>query len=244
MKNKEKTVTIMGIPFLNTTKHEFLHEYLLPRIAEQNNTFVVTANPEIVMNAREDTVYQDVIQTADYVIPDGTGILMAAKYKKEPLQERIPGYELVLGLLEQAEENDFSCYFLGAADEVNTKAVEEVKKRYPNIKIAGRHHGFFDLDDPGVAEKVQQAKPDLVFVALGLPKQEKWIAKYRHQFSKGLFIGVGGSFDMLAGETKRAPKFMIALNLEWLHRLIKQPTRFKRILKVFEFMGRIILKKG
>lgn len=233
----------MDIPFLNTTKQEFLHEYLLPRITRQDNTFVVTANPEIVMYAREHRAYCDVVQTADYVIPDGTGVLMAAKYKKEPLRERLPGYELVLELLEQAEVNGYSCYFLGASEAINAKAVQEIKKRHPNLNIAGRHHGFFDLDDPGIVEIVQQAKPDLVFVALGLPKQEEWIAKYRNQFSKGLFIGIGGSFDMIAGETKRAPKLMISLNLEWLHRLIKQPTRFKRILKVFEFMGRIIFKK-
>ncbi|MGY0691318.1 WecB/TagA/CpsF family glycosyltransferase [Virgibacillus sp. FSP13] len=237
------TVTIMDIPFLNTTKSDFLNHYLLPGLADKHNSFVVTANPEIVMRAREDAAYKKAIQSADYVIPDGSGILMAAKYKKEPLQERVTGYDLMLDLLERAEEMGYSCFFLGAKEAVNEKVVDSVKKQYPGLKIAGHHHGFFDIDDPEIVEKVERTNPDLIFVALGLPRQELWIAKHRHQFSKGLFIGIGGSFDVIAGEVPRAPQVWINLNLEWLYRLIKQPTRFKRILKVFEFMGRVILKK-
>src|SRR5699024_4546098 len=138
----ENTVTIMDIPFLNTTKQEFLCDHLIPGIDRHDNTFVVTANPEIVMYARENARYKQVIQSADYVIPDGTGILMAAKYKKEPLQERIPGFELVLSLLEQAETNGFSCYLLGAPEAVNAKAVKEVQKKHADKKITGRHHGY------------------------------------------------------------------------------------------------------
>ncbi|WP_188454976.1 WecB/TagA/CpsF family glycosyltransferase [Virgibacillus oceani] len=243
MAETNDTVTIMDIPFMNLTKKDFLYYHLFPRLNRQQKCFVVTANPEIVMRAREDKSYKEAIQSADYVVPDGAGILKAAKYKKTPLQERIPGYDLMLDLLKFADVQGLSCYFLGGKDYVNEKVILEVEKQFPGVKIAGHHHGYSDMDDAKIVEDVQKAEPDLVFVALGLPRQENWIAKHYHRFSKGLFIGIGGSFDVLAGEMKRAPQAWINLNLEWLYRLLKQPFRFKRILKVFEFMARVILKK-
>lgn len=243
MANSNKTVPIMDINFLNATRADFLNEHLFPRLNKQQKTFVVTANPEIVVKAREDTAYKQIIQSADYVVPDGAGILMAAKYMKQPLKERITGIELILDLLAHAQQNGLSCYFLGAKESVNEKVVTEMEKKFPDLKIAGHYHGFFDIEDPSIAEKVMQSEADIVLVALGLPRQEEWITQHMGNFSKGLFIGVGGSFDVLAGEVKRAPEGWIKLNLEWLYRLLKQPFRFKRILKVFEFMIRVILKK-
>lgn len=243
MTYSNKTVAIMDINFLNTTKKDFLNYHLFSRLNRQEKTFVVTANPEIVMKTREDPKYKQIVQSADYVVPDGAGILMAAKYMKQPLQERIPGYDLMMDLMDFADKQGLSCYFLGAKEYINEKAVLEVEKRFPNLKIAGHHHGYFDIDDPVIVEKVVKSKPDIVFVALGLPRQEEWIAAHKSKFSKGLFMGIGGSFDVLAGEVKRAPQKWIDLNLEWLYRLIKQPFRFKRIIKVFEFLIKIVLKK-
>ncbi|MFD1037161.1 WecB/TagA/CpsF family glycosyltransferase [Virgibacillus byunsanensis] len=239
----KNTVTIMDITFLNVTKKDFLYDELFPRLNRQQKSFVVTANPEIVMKAREDHGYKQAVQSADYIVPDGAGILLAAKYKKEPLQERIPGYELMLDLLKHANDEGLRCYFLGAKDNVINKTIVEVEQQYPNITIAGSHHGFFDIHDSSIAENIKAQNPDIVFVALGLPRQEEWIAKHSNKFPKGLFMGVGGSFDVIAGEVQRAPEKWIKLNLEWLYRLLKQPLRFKRILKVFEFMLRIIVKK-
>ncbi|WP_188634444.1 WecB/TagA/CpsF family glycosyltransferase, partial [Lentibacillus kapialis] len=175
---------------------------------------------------------------------DGVGILMAAKSMNLPLQERIAGYDLMLDLLTYANDHQLSCYFLGAKEAVNAQAVAEVAKRFPDLLIAGRHHGYFDIDDDNIAEEIERSGADLVFVALGLPRQELWIANHINQFSKGMFMGVGGSFDGLAGTVQRAPQMWINLNLEWLYRLIKQPSRFKRILKVFEFIIRIKLRKS
>jgi len=237
------TVTIMDIAFLNTTKDAFMEHYLFPALYREEKRFVVTANPEIVMKAREDNAYKQMIQSADYVVPDGVGILIAAKYKKHPLKERIAGYDLLIDLLAHAAAQDLRCFFLGATDAINEKAVQEAERKFPGLNVVGRHHGFFDVDDPAIAEKVRQTSPDLIFVALGMPKQEEWIVKYKDTFAKGLFMGVGGSLDGLAGEVKRAPDIWIKLNLEWMYRLLKQPFRWKRILKVFEFMARIIFKK-
>src|SRR5699024_921800 len=210
----------------------------------EQKCFIVTANPEIVMKTREDAAYKKSVKKADYVIPDGTGIIMAAKYMNQPLQERIPGYELMIDLLQYANDHGLSCFFLGASETVNEKTVEKVEKQFPQVQIAGRHHGFFDIDDAKVAGEIESSGADLVFVALGLPRQELWITRYIDKFSKGVFMGVGGSFDTLTGTVKRAPQAWINLNLEWLYRFLKQPFRFKRILKVFEFMIRIIFRKS
>ncbi|WP_026907562.1 WecB/TagA/CpsF family glycosyltransferase [Paucisalibacillus globulus] len=237
-------VTIMDIDFVNTTKKGFVNDYVLPRLDMEKKCFIVTANPEIVMRAREDQEYKQVIQSADYVIPDGIGIIKASNRLKQPLKERITGFDVVLDLLAYANEKELSCYFLGAKEDVNKKAVEEVTKQFPNLRIAGRHHGFFDLKDESIIEEVVKSEADIVLVALGLPRQELWIHNTINRFEKGVFLGVGGTLDVLAGEVPRAPKMWIKLNLEWLYRVLKQPTRVKRLMKNFEFMFRIILKRS
>ncbi len=243
MKHFESTVTIMDIPFINTTRDEFVTHHLIPHLNRQQKCFVVTANPEIVMKARENDSYRQIIQAANYIVPDGVGILKAAQYQRQPLQERVTGYELTLDLLNYANEQGLSCYFLGAKEEINYKAVSEVKKTYPNITIAGHHHGYIDIEDETFAQSIKESQPDMIFVALGSPKQEQWIVKHKDKFDKGLFMGIGGVFDVLAGEVKRAPQMWVDLNLEWLYRLLKQPFRFKRILTVLEFMLRIYSRR-
>lgn len=236
-------IEIMGIPFLNKTREQLLDSYVYPALKTRSKLFLVTANPEIVMLAKEMEDYEETVLRADYVIPDGTGVVLASKIMGTPLPERIPGFELMTDLINYADENGLSCFFLGASKTVNNQLVDNVRKLYPNLKIAGHHHGFFDLEDEDVVEKVVQAEADLVFVALGAPRQEKWITKHYDSFKSGLFMGVGGSFDVLAGNVKRAPKIWIKLNLEWLYRLLTQPQRWKRILKVFEFIFRIIFRR-
>lgn len=240
---EKDVVTVMDIDFYNTTKRDLLEQDLYPRLEREEKTFLVTANPEFVMHAQEDKEFKQIVQSADFVVPDGIGIIKAAEWMKQPLKERIPGFELMLDLLTHADEQGLSCYFLGAKESINEKTVEKVKSTYPSIKIAGWHHGYFDIADQRIAEAVRDTKPDMIFVALGMPRQEKWIARYKPLFAKGLFIGLGGSFDTLTGEVKRAPQKWIDLNLEWLYRFIKQPVRFKRILKLGKFMMRVLLKR-
>ena len=235
---------IMGIDFVNTTMSRFLSDSIEPRLQQEKQTFVVTANPEIVMQTRKDSAYKGAIQSSDYVVPDGIGIIKAASWLKEPLQERIAGFDLTLELLQIANDKGYACYFLGATEEVNAIAVQRVCEEYPNIPIAGRKHGFFDFSDEEIAREIAGTNPDIVFVALGLPRQELWIKQYKRYFDKGLFIGVGGSFDVLAGKVNRAPEIWIKLNLEWFYRLLKQPSRWKRILKIFQFMFLVLIGKG
>lgn len=241
---KPSSTTIMDIDFVNMSKSDLLQTHLYPRLDDGEKTFLVTANPEIVMQARENAVYKQILRRADFVTPDGTGIVMASKYVGDPVQERIPGFDLMQDLLQYADEKGLACYFLGAKEYVVDRAVVNIKETYPSLVVAGSHHGYFS-DDEGVeiARMASEAEPDVIFAALGSPRQEKWITENWDLFSKGLFMGVGGSFDVLAGEVKRAPDAWIKLNLEWLYRLLKQPLRWRRILTSFKFMFLVLFRR-
>lgn len=235
--NNEK-ISILGIPFNNLTRVEFLTQ-LLMRMENQQKTFLVTANPEIVMYAKEDDRYFDLLLKADYIAPDGIGIVRAAKTLKTPIKERVPGFELMLGLLELSSKYKKRVYFIGAQEEVIAKAVENAEKLWPGLEIVGYHHGYFDHSDPKMIEQVAALKPDLILVAFGFPRQEHWIHQYLQVADRGIAIGVGGSFDVLSGKSKRAPKIVQKLHIEWLYRLLKQPSRYKRMLALPVFMGEI-----
>ncbi|GAA5415803.1 N-acetylglucosaminyldiphosphoundecaprenol N-acetyl-beta-D-mannosaminyltransferase [Paraliobacillus ryukyuensis] len=234
---------IMGISFLNIDREVLYNGIIYPKLRQQQKQFFVTANPEIVMLANEQPNYKAIVNQADYILPDGSGIVLASKIMRQPIEERIPGFEVMTHLIGYAEEEELGCYFLGADELVLEEFIKRIKQLHPNLVISGYHHGFFDLDDQQVVDDVKQSKADMVFVALGSPRQEQWIVKHYESFNKGLFMGVGGSFDVIAGKVKRAPKGWIKLNLEWLYRLLQQPFRWKRILKVFHFMFRVAIKR-
>ncbi|MFD1706489.1 WecB/TagA/CpsF family glycosyltransferase [Siminovitchia sediminis] len=237
-----KKVEVLGVEFDHTTKTETI-QMLTKRLKARKKTFVVTANPEIVMYAQRDPEYKKIVQSADYIIPDGIGIIMGAKMLNNPLPERIPGFELMKDLLDVADREQLKVFFLGAKEQVLHKAINNIQQDYPGIHIAGYHHGFFKGNDPDIAKMVQAANPDMVFVALGFPRQEQWISQNSHLFSKGLFMGVGGSFDVLSGKVKRAPAIWRKLNMEWLYRLIKQPHRWKRMAFLPLFMLKVLRTK-
>lgn len=228
-------INVLGMNFDNQTKQNVLTK-LIRNIEEQKKTFVVTANPEIVMFAKKNPHYQEIVDTANIVIADGIGVVIGSKILKNPLPERIPGYELVTSLLDTAEEKKLRVYFLGASEEVIESLKVKVHNRYPNLVIAGARNGYFEKGDSSVVGEIVQSNPDIVLVALGCPGQEEWIHKNINAFDKGIFIGVGGSFDVLSGKVKRAPVIWQKLNLEWLYRLIKQPSRLKRTLVLPQFL--------
>lgn len=239
---KENRVQVVGVPFDNLTRKEFLKELLL-RMQGEEKTFLVTANPEIVMYAKEDQEYKKLLHEADYVAPDGIGIVRAAKKLGTPIKERVPGFELMLGLLELANLHNKRVYFIGAQEEVVEKAVENVRKQWPKLTIAGYHHGYFDHDSSEKIDMVQATNPDIVLVAFGFPRQEKWIKRYLETANHGIAIGVGGSFDVLSGKAKRAPKWTQKLHAEWLYRLAKQPSRYRRMLALPAFMKEVYKQK-
>src|SRR5690625_2972328 len=149
-------VKILDIPFENSTKEDFLKSVIEQNLFAKEKCFVVTANPEIVMETRRDENYKEVVLSADYIVPDGTGILFAAKYKKQPLAERIAGFDLMQDMLHLANEQGASCFFLGASEEVNKEVVGKIQQEFPNIIVAGRHHGYFKGENAEVSEAIRE----------------------------------------------------------------------------------------
>jgi N-acetylglucosaminyldiphosphoundecaprenol N-acetyl-beta-D-mannosaminyltransferase len=232
MQNNPKT-TILNMNFDAVTLDQLMSQILL-YTDKQEKCFIVTANPEIVVHAIENSCYKHSIHKANYVVADGIGIVMASKLLNDPLPERVAGFDTMMKLLCVANENKQSVYFYGAKPDVMEKFKNTIQVEYPNISIVGYSHGYMK-DTSTIVEEIKNAQPDYVFVALGMPKQEEWIANNIDNFNKGVFIGVGGSFDVLAGEVKRAPDIWIKYHLEWLYRVIQEPIRFKRLFKLVKF---------
>jgi N-acetylglucosaminyldiphosphoundecaprenol N-acetyl-beta-D-mannosaminyltransferase len=212
---------------------------LYSQVINSKKTFLVTANPEIVYYAEKNPVYQHILSRANFVIADGYGVILASKIIGTPLPERIPGLEVMSELLAKGNSHGWSAYFLGAKSDVLEKAISNIKTSYPNLIIAGYRDGYF-TNSADIQNEIKNFKPDLVFVALGFPKQEEWIYENYTEMEKGLFIGVGGSFDVLAGTVKRAPLFWRNMNLEWLYRLVKHPSRWRRMLVLPIFVMKVI----
>ncbi|MCO6543155.1 MAG: WecB/TagA/CpsF family glycosyltransferase [Lactobacillus sp.] len=228
-----KTITILNLPFINTTNQQFISN-LQKKIATKQNTFIVTANPEIAVYAYDHPQFQKLVQTADYITPDGIGIIKASQIIQQPLKERITGFDTLTSLLEIANNNSLKVYLLGAKPEVLQKTVKNVKKKYPKLQLVGSHDGYFS-DDQEIVADIKQLQPNIVAVALGYPKQEEFIAQHR-QLCPAIWIGVGGSFDVLSGTVKRAPKIFQKLNLEWLYRFISHPSRLSRFKNLPRFI--------
>ena len=196
----------------------------------------MTPNPEMVMMAQEDDSLMKALQAADLVIPDGIGLILVSKLKKKGLIERVTGIETMAELLEICHHAGKSFFLLGGKPGRVEKAIETILERYPGIGKAFGHHGYFDCDDE-IVEKIQRLKPDVIFVCLGSPKQERWIHHHRHCFPEtSVMIGVGGSVDVYAGAVRRAPVIFRKLGLEWLYRVIQEPERIKRLAVLPAFL--------
>lgn len=240
MQKKFETVNVLGLDFIKATQAQFLSQLTQDSLAHKNR-FVVTANPEIVLAAKDDPKYAQTLATADYITADGIGIIKGAKILGEPLPERVTGYDTMEALIAWAAKNDKSIFFLGAKPEVLQKVLTKAKEKYPTLKIAGSCDGYFK-DENKVAQLIKEAHPDFVFAALGFPKQEFFIAKHR-ELAPAIWMGVGGSFDVFSGMTKRAPKWWIDHHLEWGYRLVKEPSRFIRMLALPKYLLLVYRKK-
>lgn len=198
------------------------------KLSKEEKAFIVTANPETFMIAdQDDTLKEILLDQKVIVVPDGVGIVKGANMLGYKVQERIPGIEIAWSLLKEGNAQKKSIFLLGASEEVKEKMVEKLKQEYPNLKLVGAMNGYGKDKDKDF-EKIKKANPDIVLVALGIPAQEKLIYKHLKDFEKGIFVGVGGSFDVISGVKKRAPKIFQKLNLEWMYRLLKEPKRIKR----------------
>ena len=227
-------IDVMGVGFDSLTMDEAVAR-ARDLMAERRAAYVVTPNPEIVMLCRDDPAAMQAVQGADLVLPDGIGVVKGAAMLGTPLKEKTPGIEFAAGLMGKMAERGRSLYLLGAKPGVADLAAERLQKQYPGLKIAGTHDGYFKEDAP-VVEAIRESGADCVFVCLGAPKQELWIARNGPATGAHLLCGLGGSLDVFAGNVKRAPKFFQKLGLEWFYRLLKEPKRISRMMKLPKFL--------
>lgn len=190
--------------------------------------FIVTANPETLMMSEKDKELNNLLNDKDTIlVPDGIGVVKALKILNYDVKERIAGIDISNTLLEYGNKLKKSIYLFGAKQDVIDSMKDVINNKYSNLELVGSSNGYVS-DRDEVFSEIKELKPDIILVALGIPMQEKLIYKHLKDFDKGIFVGVGGSFDVISGHKKRAPKIFIKLNLEWLYRIMCEPKRLKR----------------
>ena len=193
--------------------------------------FIITVNPEIIMKSYKNIVIKEMLLNDNNIlVPDGISIIKKEQQYNINIKERITGVDISSKALEICNKNKKSIYLFGSKKEVLDKLIININQKYPNINIVGFSDGYVE-DKDKIMQEIISLSPDLILIALGVPNQELLINKYIEKAKKGVFIGVGGTFDVLSGCKKRAPKLFIKLNLEWLYRIICEPTRLKRFIQ-------------
>ena len=234
-------IDVMGVRFDNVTMEEALAR-AIALLPEKRGAYVVTPNSEIVYEAMADESLRDLLNAADLVLPDGAGVVLGSKILKTPLKEKVAGVDFADRLLGHLAETGGSVYLLGGKPGIAELAGQKMREKHPDLTISGMADGYFRDEGP-VVEAIQQAAPDVLFVCLGAPKQERFMARHQKELPVGLMAGLGGSLDSFAGTVKRAPKWMIRLNLEWFYRLLKEPWRFKRMLRLPKFLWAVVCRR-
>ena len=225
---------IMGLQFDNVTMDEASAraEQIL---AGKKTCYAVTPNAEIAYEALYDETLRALINGADLVLPDGAGVVLASKLLKTPLKQKVAGVDFADRLLSILEKTGGGLFLLGSKPGIAELAAQKMTGKHPKLRICGMNDGYFK-DEAPVIEKINAAKPDVLFVCLGAPKQEKWMAQYGAATGAKLLLGLGGSLDVFAGVAQRAPEFYCKHNLEWFYRLIKNPSRIGRMMKLPLFL--------
>ncbi|SER70916.1 N-acetylglucosaminyldiphosphoundecaprenol N-acetyl-beta-D-mannosaminyltransferase [Gracilibacillus ureilyticus] len=248
----DNKVEILGIPFSTLTLTQttvLLEEHITSNPSRMFH--LITANPEITITSQTDKQFQKIMRGADLITPDGIGIVMASRMRREPIAERVTGFDLLHQLLDKGNQHGWSFYFLGTDEDTNNKAVEKIKTTYPNVTIAGRHHGFFsNNEEEKILMEIKHSTPDILIVAMGAPHSDKWIHKHKDTLDQvGVVFGVGGSLDVIAGKVKATPDLWKKLNLEWLHRLMTVPvakgqkSRWLRQSSIPKFIYQAVIRK-
>lgn len=231
-------ISIYGVSYNNVTMDEaaVLTDELL---SEAKNHMVVTPNAEIAYMAAKDKELGEILNNSDMVVADGIGVVYASKIYGTPVKQKVAGVELGERVLENASKSGKGVFFLGAKPGVGELAAEKLLEKYPGINFVGIRDGYFKDDDAVIAE-INASGAEILFVCLGAPKQEKWMAQNKEKISARLMLGLGGALDSYAGTVKRAPKIFIKLGLEWFYRLIKEPKRAGRMMALPKYMFAVI----
>lgn len=235
-----ETVNILGVHVNKYTMHQAV-EKASQLMDDDGLSMIFTPNSEIILYASNNPEFTEVLNSADMIIPDGIGVVYGAKILGNPLKERVAGYDLICNLFPVMAKKGQSVFLLGAKPGVAEIAAENLVKQYPGIVIAGTQDGYFKNDDE-VIENINKANPDFLMVCIGFPKQENWIYNNRERLNARLAIGAGGCIDVFAGTVQRAPEFYCKHGIEWLYRLIKQPSRFMRMLALPKFGLKVLFK--
>lgn len=233
---------ILGVRFDAITLSEAV-EIAWNDIDVREKGYVVTPNPEIVTLCRKDAEFRDIVNAASLVLPDGIGIIYAAKILGLPLRERVPGIEFAEALMCTMAQKQGRLFLLGAKPGVAEKAAKNLKEKYPGLQIAGTQDGYFSSDEDAVQAINACGGVDVVFVCLGMSRQERFAVRNMDKINAKLFCALGGSLDVFSGESKRAPDIFIKLGLEWFYRLLKQPSRIGRMMQLPFFLLLVIRER-
>lgn len=238
------TVSLYGIPVSKLDMKQTV-QYLTEAIEQKRPHQVITANPIMLMAALENPNYHRMMQKAELIVPDGTGVVWAANYVGNPVSERVPGYDLMHELMKVGEKRNWKVYLLGASPDVIQACADKLKLLYPGIQIVGVQDGYFGPErDEEIVSAIEAAAPDILLVGRSADTQEPWIAKYKERLGIPIMMGVGGSFDVLSGKLKRAPVAFQKMRLEWFYRLLQEPYRYKRMLVLPQFAVKVIREKS
>lgn len=234
---------ILGVPFANISPSEAVDK-VVSYLNGNGKSMIFTPNPEMVMEARKNKEFMEILNSSTMNVPDGIGIIYGSKFTSNPIKERVAGYDLMLGVFDKMKDMGKTAYFFGGAPEIADRAKAAIEERFPGLNIVGTANGYFDKErEKEIIAEINNLKPDLLLVGIGFPKQEKWIYDHIKELNIKAAAGVGGSFDGWCGNVPRAPEFFINHNIEWLYRLIKQPSRIGRMMQLPLFMLAVIKNK-
>ena len=225
---------VLGVQYDNVTMAEAL-DTARALLQRPEASYCVTPNAEMAYEALHDESFRAILNGASLVLPDGAGVVLAAKLRKTPLKQKVAGVDFADRLLGVLAETGKTLYLLGGKPGIAELAAEKMREKHPGLQICGTADGYFKDEGP-VIGKINTAKPDVLFVCVGAPKQEIFMHAHKDELDVRLMAGLGGSLDAFAGTVKRAPKWMIRCNLEWLYRLIKEPKRFGRMLRLPKYL--------
>ena len=237
------SIEILGIRLDDATYEDVL-ALVDAFVASQKPHQIITVNPEMVMMAHDDPGFRQVLNASDLNVADGVGLMLAARWLGHSLRERVTGSDGIYRLAAHCAAHGYRPYLLGAAPGVADIVAEKLIGSYPGLEVAGAYAGSPSLDEEDdIIARVREAAPDLLLVAYGVPAEEKWIARNRRRLGVPVMVGVGGAFDFVAGVTQRAPLWMRHLGLEWLHRLVQEPWRWRRQMALPRFAGLVIMQR-
>lgn len=231
---------ILGVPFANISPDEAVCN-IVKYLNGNDKHMVFTPNPEMVMEACKNPEFMTILNKSTMNVPDGIGVVYASRLTKNPIAQRVAGYDMMLGVFDKIKGTDKKVYFFGGAPGIAERAKKAIEERFPGINIVGCANGYFDEKrEKEIIAEINELKPDLLLVGIGFPKQEKWIYDHLNELNIKVGVGVGGCFDGWCGNVPRAPEFFVNHGLEWFYRLMKQPSRIGRMMQLPLFMLKVL----